>query len=86
MADVQPISYLAALLQSQLAAASAEPYSGVTLPQFGESQTSPAQSACTNKEDERNFHDNYWSYSAPSPALKRFERETQPKFPAPAAL
>ena len=50
MADVHPISYLAGLLQSLLAAASAEPYNGVTLPQFGESQTSPAQSAqgCPN--------------------------------------
>lgn len=45
MADVHPISYLAGLLQSLLAAASAEPYNGVTLSQFGESQTSPAQSA-----------------------------------------
>jgi hypothetical protein len=93
MADVHPISYLAGLLQSQLAAASAEPYNGVTLPEFGESQTSPAQSAqgCpqsayTNKEDERNFHGNYTQSSAPSTALKRFEREKQPKFPAPAAL
>lgn len=93
MADVHPISYLAGLLQSELAAASAEPYNGVTLPQFGESQTSPAQSAqgCpqsayTSKEDERKFHGNYRPSSVPSPALKRFERQTQPQVPAPAAL
>jgi len=91
MADVHPISYLAGLLQSQLAAASAKPYNGVTLPQFGESHTSPAQpaqgcpqSAYTNMEDERKFHDNYGPSSAPSPALKRFERGTQPQVTAPA--
>jgi hypothetical protein len=91
-AGVHPISYLAGLLQSLLAAASAEPYNGVTLPEFSKSQTSPAQSAqgCpqsayTNKEGERNFH-NYRPSSAPSPALKRFKSETQPQLPAPAAL
>ena len=50
----------------------------------------PAQgcslSAYTNKEDERNFHDNYGPARAPSPALKRFKHETQPQLPAPADL
>jgi hypothetical protein len=79
MAEVRPISYLAGLLQSQLAAASAQPYKGVALPQFSESQTSPAQSAqgCpqlayTNKEEKRKVHDDYGPSSAPSPALERF--------------